>query len=80
MNEIALGELGEAHPEIAADVDDVRQQFVQNVEEFQRDAASERSAAEGGAVHAAADGRRGPLIGGDHAQRNAAGHAASPPP
>ena len=69
-----LGEIGEAHAEIAADVDDLREQFVEDVEEFEGDAAGERSAAEGGSVHAAADRGRGAFIGGDHAQRNAAGH------
>ena len=38
--------------EIAAHLLDVRQQPVQNVEEFQRHAAGQRSAAEGGPMHA----------------------------
>ena len=68
-----LRKFGETHAEVAADVDDVRQQRLEDIEKFEGDAAGQRSAAEGGAVHAAADGGRGAFVGGDDAQRNAAG-------
>ena len=59
--------------QIAADPLDGGQQFVQDVAEFERHAAGQRSAAEGGAVHARLDGGGGLFVGHDHAERNAAG-------
>src|SRR5580700_785450 len=49
---IFLGEFVQAHAEISAHVDDVRQQLVENIEKLEGHAAGERSAAEGGSVHA----------------------------
>ena len=59
-----FGEFVEAHAEIAANVDDIGQQLVENIEEFEGHAARERPAAEGGSMHAGADGGGSALIGG----------------
>src|SRR6185312_7174666 len=60
------------HPEVPADMNDVWQELVQNVEELQRNAAGQGSAAEGGTVLALADRTRGPLRRSDKAQGNPA--------
>ena len=52
---------------------DVGQELIENIHELERHAAGQRSAAEGGAVHAGADGVSRALVGDDHAQGDAAG-------
>ena len=60
------------HVKVAAHALNGGQQFIQNVAEFQGDAAGQRAAAERRTVHARLDRGRRLFVGHDHAQRNAA--------
>ena len=59
--------------EVSADSPYGRQQFVQDVKELQRNAASQGASAERRTVHARSDGRSRSFIGDDDAERQAAG-------
>lgn len=68
-----LLEVAELGAEVLANFGDPGQKFVEHLVELEGDAASEGSAAEGGAMHAGLDGSGGAFVGGDEAERESAG-------
>ena len=78
FDELVAGlEIAESGAEVLADAVDLREEFIEDIEEFEGDGRGEDVAAEGGAVHAGLDGRRGALVGEDDAHGQAAGEGFS---